>query len=197
MACSSHAGPRGGSAGWRSSESSSWRTRAFRREGSRAFTTRADDRRLPIMKTPMRLVILSLLFAAHLPAQALPADSLFNRLVGRWELRGTIARQSTVHDVSFNWLLGREYVQMHEVSRERAANGSPAYEAVVMFGRDPKSGEYACLWLDNTGASAFDPIGTGRGRVAGDSIPFVFHYTPATGFHTTFVYSRKTDSWEW
>jgi hypothetical protein len=28
-------------------------------------------------------------------------------MVGRWVLRGTIARQQTVHDVKFEWLLGR------------------------------------------------------------------------------------------
>jgi hypothetical protein len=135
--------------------------------------------------------------AARLPNQSLPADSLFDRLIGHWVLRGTIARQATTHDVTFDWVLGREYVQMHEVSRERTANGSPAYEAVVLFGRDPRSGEYACLWLDNTAATAFDPQGTGRGTVAGDSVPFVFHYTSTAGFHTTFLYSRATDSWQW
>ena len=143
------------------------------------------------------LSVLFLLIAARLPAQSLPADSLFDRLIGHWVLRGTIARQSTTHDVTFDWILGREYVQMHEVSRERAANGTPAYEAIVLFGRDSRSGEYACLWLDNTGASAFEPQGTGRGMVAGDSVSFVFHYTQTTGFHTTFVYSRPTDAWRW
>ena len=99
---------------------------------------------------------LGLVLSAHdLPAQTLPPDSLFDRLVGRWVLRGTIARQQTTHDVTFEWMLGRSYVQMHEVSRERAPNGSPAYEAVVTFARDPRTGEYACLWMDNTGASAF------------------------------------------
>lgn len=149
------------------------------------------------MKSLSRLSVLLLLGAARLPAQALPADSLFDRLIGHWVLRGTIARQATVHDVTFDWVLGREYVQMHEVSRERAANGTPAYEAVVLFGRDLRSGEYACLWLDNTAAAAFDPQGTGRGMVAGDSVHFVFHYTPTDGFHTTFVYSRATDAWQW
>ena len=143
------------------------------------------------------LSILILAAFARLPAQSLPPDSLFARLIGHWVLRGTIARQPTTHDVTFDWLLGREYVEMHEVSRERAANGTPAYEAVVLFGRDPRSGEYACLWLDNTGASAFDPAGTGRGRVAGDSVSFVFHYTQTVGFVTTFAYSRATDSWQW
>ena len=58
-----------------------------------------------------------------------------HRLIGHWVLRGTIARPTTTHDVTFTWMLGREYVQMHEVSRECAANGTPAYEAVVLFAR--------------------------------------------------------------
>ena len=134
--------------------------------------------------------------AAPLTAQALPPDSLFDRLIGRWVLTGTIRHQQTTHDVTFTWVLGREYVQMHEVSRERAGN-HPAYEAVVMFGRDSASGEYACLWLDNTGANAFDPAGIGHGSVAGDSVPFFFRYTATTSFHNTFVYDPATDAWQW
>lgn len=149
------------------------------------------------MKRLAPLFIFLLLSAAPLAAQSLPADSVFDRLIGQWVLRGPMARQTVTHDVTFTWVLGREYVQMHEISRERAANGAPAYEAVVIFARDPKTGEYACLWLDNTGTSAFDPAGTGRGMAAGDSIPFLFTYTAATSFHTTFVYDHATDSWQW
>ena len=134
---------------------------------------------------------------AGLFGQALHPDSLFPRLIGHWVLRGSIARQQTVHDVTFEWLLGREYVQMHEVSRERTPNGTPVYEAVVLFGRDPRTGAYACMWMDNTAAAAFPPEGTGRGSVAGDSIPFLFHYTATTSFHTTFVYDSAKDSWQW
>lgn len=144
------------------------------------------------------IVALALLCAPEgLLGQALHPDSLFPRLIGNWVLRGTIARQQTVHDVTFEWLLGRAYVQMHEVSRERAPNGTPAYEAVVLFGRDPKTGAYACVWMDNTAAAAFPPEGTGRGSVAGDSIPFPFRYTATTSFHTVFVYDRVKDSWQW
>lgn len=144
-----------------------------------------------------RAFFLLILAVAPLQAQGLAPDSLFDRLVGRWVLHGTIARQQTTHDVTFEWMLGRAYVRMHEVSRERDANGTPAYEAVVLFGRDPLSGEYACLWMDNTGANAFDPAGIGRGFVQGDSITFLFRYTATTRFHTTFVYQRPSDSWEW
>lgn len=149
------------------------------------------------MRKALLFAALLLPGAGRLAAQSLPADSLFDRLVGSWVLRGTIARRQTIHDVTFTWLLGREYVQMHEVSRERAADGNPAYEAVVLFGRDPQSGEYGALWLDNTGTSAFDPRGTGHGAVAGDSIPFLFTYSATDAFHTTFVYDRARDGWEW
>ena len=149
------------------------------------------------MNRIFRLSILLLLVSARLPAQGLPADSLFDRMIGHWVLRGTIAGQPTTHDVTFDWMLGREYVRMHEISRELARNGTPAYEAVVLFARDPRTREYACLWMDNTAASAFDPAGVGHGTVAADSVHFVFHYTQITGFHTTFIYSAATDSWQW
>src|SRR5438046_9402864 len=114
------------------------------------------------MKKITRLSILLLLASARLPAQTLPADSLFDRLIGHWVLGGTIARQATIHDVTFDWILGREYVQMHEVSRERAPNGAADYEAVVLFGRDPRSGCYACRSPDTPAAAAFHPPGLGR-----------------------------------
>lgn len=142
-------------------------------------------------------LMLTVSLAADLPAQQLPPDSVFARLAGRWVLQGTIARKATTHDVTFDWLLGHSYLQMHEVSREKGADGRAAYEAIVLFGRDPKSGQYACVWLDNTGTSAFDPAGTGRGFVAGDSLPFFFDYSGSTSFHTTFVYQRATDTWQW
>ncbi len=40
-------------------------------------------------------------------------------------------------------------------------------------------------------------IGIGRGAASGDSIPFLFRYTATTSFHTTFVYDRARDSWQW
>ena len=149
------------------------------------------------MRTFATLTTLLTLAATSLPAQSLPADSVFARLAGKWVLRGTIAHQQTTHDVTFTWLLGHEYLQMHEVSREREADGKPSYEAVVLFGRDPKTGEYACIWLDNTASAAFPLEGTGRGSFAGDSLHFVFRDSVRVGFHNTFFYDRGADSWRW
>ena len=54
----------------------------------------------------------------------------------------------------------------------------------------------ACGWI-TLPRPPFDPQGIGRGSVAGDSVPFLFHYTATDSFHTTFVYDRATDSWQW
>src|SRR5690349_7407380 len=136
---------------------------------------------------PMLAALLLVASAGPVSAQSLHPDSLFDRLAGRWVLRGVIHRQPTVHDVTFSRVLGREYLQMHEVSREKNPDGSPQYEAVVFFGRNKATGEYGALWMDNTGTSDFSPAGTGHGSVQGDSVPFLWNYTAETRFHNTFV----------
>jgi hypothetical protein len=141
---------------------------------------------------------LLLLASSSLGAQRTPPrDSLLDRLVGTWVLRGTIAGQPVVHDVSARWVLGKEYVELREVSRRRSANGGPDYEAIVYVGRDSTTGEYAALWMDNTAYGAFAPAGTGHGKAAGDSIAFLFVEPGANNFHNTFVYHRLANSWEW
>lgn len=53
-----------------------------------------------------------------------PQRQLLDKLTGHWVLRGTIAKQQTTHDVDAVWVLDKEYVQIHEVSRERDAAGN-------------------------------------------------------------------------
>lgn len=138
-----------------------------------------------------------LLLGSPLGAQTPQRDSLLDRLIGRWVLRGHMAGKDVVHDVSFQWVLGGEYVEMHEVARERTPAGTPAYEAIVYLVHDPHTHEYGALWLDNTDYNAFLPAGQGHGSAAGDSIPFIFTESPTDRVHTTFVYDRASDSWAW
>ncbi|HEV7704460.1 MAG TPA: hypothetical protein VGO46_09210 [Gemmatimonadaceae bacterium] len=141
--------------------------------------------------------IAALLLVSPLRAQTTPRDTLLARMIGHWVLRGTIAHQQVIHDVTFDWVLGSEYVEMHEISRERTPAGTPAYEAIVYIGHDLHTNEYSALWLDNTAYGAFDPAGVGRGAAVADSIPLLFTYSKTSRFHTTFVYSQSSDSWEW
>ena len=134
--------------------------------------------------------------AALVPQQPDPQHQLLEKMTGHWVLRGTIAKQQTTHDVDAQWVLDKEYVQIHEVSREKNAAGKPQYEAIVYVVWDAKAKEFACLWMDTTGVAMFPPEGVGHGKAAGDAIPFVFK-DPAGDTHTTFTYDRARDAWSW
>jgi len=124
-------------------------------------------------------------------------ESLLDRLVGKWVLTGTIAGKETTHDIDAEWVLNREYVRLHEVSRERKADGQPAYEAIVFISWDKQSREYYCLWLDTTGGGGLSNDGIGHGKPNGNTIPFVFKPSGSDRFHATFVYDRSTETWQW
>ena len=61
-------------------------------------------------------------------------DPLLDHLVGKWVLRGTIEGRETTHDIIAEWVLGHQYVRLHEVSREKNAQSQAAYEAIVFIG---------------------------------------------------------------
>jgi hypothetical protein len=124
-------------------------------------------------------------------------DSLLDCMVGHWVLRGTIGGQETTHDVTAEWVLGHEYLELHEVSIEKDADGRPAYEAIVFIGSDQRSGGYSCLWLDSTGGGGLAAQAIGHGERSGDTIPFLFTGSSGSVFHTTFAYNWETRTWRW
>jgi hypothetical protein len=124
-------------------------------------------------------------------------SELLDRLAGNWILKGKIAGKETTHDVQARWILRDEYLELHEVSRERDGHGQPAYEAIVLVSWDPKEQQYACLWLDSTAGGALTSNVTCRAKPAGDSIPFVFTISASQSIQTAFIYDRKTDTWRW
>lgn len=58
--------------------------------------------------------------------------TLLDHLTGSWVLQGIIADKRTAHDVDATWVLNHEYVQLHEISREKNDSGGPEYEAIVL-----------------------------------------------------------------
>ena len=150
------------------------------------------------MKTAMIKAVLGALCLAALSgvcsAQQPPVfhDDLLDHLVGNWVLEGTIRGKPALHDVTAEWVLGHQYLRLHEISRDKQGN-RPQYEAMVFIGWDPKTSEYACVWLDQWGW-AFDTA-VGRAQRNGNEIPFLFQY-PDGPFHTTFAYTPASQSWE-
>jgi hypothetical protein len=135
--------------------------------------------------------------SAQRPAAAAAPEALLDKMTGHWVLTGTIGREPTTHDVDVDWILKREYIRIHEMSREKDAAGGPEYEAWIYIVWDAKKSEYAVLWLDNTAAFNFSAEGIGHAKPDGDRIPMLFRDPDGSGIHTTFSYDRTNDTWSW
>ena len=148
----------------------------------------------------MTTSIIAIAFAVvGLLPQAKPdgGAALFERLVGRWVMTGTIQNTPTIHDVDAELVLNKGYVRLHEVSREKGAGGAPQYEAIVFISVDAKTGVYHCLWLDTTSNEGLSNGGIATGRPVGNTIPFLFSLNSGEVFHNTFIYDPASDAWRW
>ncbi len=152
------------------------------------------------MKTNCAILVLLIMASFSSSAQQpTRKDPLLDRLTGTWILQGTIAGRETTHDIESEWVLNHEYLRFHETSREKNIQGQPAYEAIVFIEWDESSNEYRCLWLDSTGGGGLTaPIA--QGKRGNDEIAFIFRDKDKdkdSGIHTTFVYSKGSDTWSW
>jgi hypothetical protein len=159
-------------------------------------------------RKPRNLLFVPLIFGvvsvASLPNLTLAQDSgklthefLMEKMTGKWVMRGTIDNEKVTHDVTVDRILNKGYVRIHEIARERDAQGQPAYEAWIHLSWDKTNNEFAVMWLDNTGITNFSADGVGHGKPDGDSIPFIWKLADGSGIRNTFAYDRKTDSWSW
>jgi hypothetical protein len=149
------------------------------------------------MKSILGILALIAIAALSASGQQPPRqDPLLDHMTGNWILQGTIAGHETTHDIESEWVLRHEYIRIRETSREKNAQGQPAYEAIVFIGWDTVSSQYTCLWLDTTGGNGLSGDAIGHGKRSGDEIAFFFESKDGN-FHTTFVYSKSSDTWQW
>ena len=149
-------------------------------------------------KRPFVLLGMGLSLLAMPPAARAQtaAPSLFDRLVGRWEAKGTIDGKQTVHDVDAELVLNRGYVRLHEVSHEKTKEGAPEYEAIVFISRDT-AGNYSMLWLDTTSSAGLTGSGIAHAKPTETTIPFIIEVGKDHVFRNTFVYAAATNTWAW
>ena len=149
------------------------------------------------MKALISLILLLVMFVpATLKAQQLP-DSLLNKLIGNGTLNGIIDGQKTIKDIDLQRVLNGQYVQLKEVSREKDQKGNPLYEAIVYICWEESKKQYSCLWLDNTSNGGISNGIIGRANQNGDKIELIFKYGDTNQFHTTFLYDKGTNTWQW
>ncbi len=144
-----------------------------------------------------KILVLAALLSPSAWAQQTSLNSLLlDHLAGHWVLKGTIAGQQATHDIDGEWVLDHHYLRIHEVSREKNAQGKPLYEALVFVGWNEKPKQYACVWLDVYGGLAAESIGLAPPKE--NEIPFVFKDDKGNVTVTNdLVYQAATDTWEW
>jgi hypothetical protein len=146
-----------------------------------------------ILKTILIIVLLSFPVLAQQPTLK---DSLLDCMTGNWILRGRIAGKETVHDIKADWVLAHQYVLIREVSREKKENGQAEYEANVYVGWDDSTKEYICIWIDIWGGATPQSIGCAKPH--GNEIAYLFKdKNGKVDFHTTFIYNKDNDTWQW
>ncbi|MGH9873510.1 MAG: hypothetical protein ACRD9S_13750 [Pyrinomonadaceae bacterium] len=163
------------------------------------MTTSAKARPMHAWRSLVALAFTCLVVPAALAqSQASSApEALLDTMTGHWVMTGTIGKKPTTHDVDVDWVLKREYIRIHEVSRDKDPSGGIGYEAWIYIVWDAKKSEYAVMWLDNTAATNFAAEGIGHAKPDGDRIPFIFKDADGSGIHTTFAYDRAKDTWSW
>ena len=125
------------------------------------------------------------------------SEVLMDKMAGQWVMTGKIGGERVTHDVSVDWILKRQYIRIHESSREKDADGELAYEAWIHIAWDKNNSEYVLMWLDNIGTTNFAAEGVGHGKPDGDRIPFVWKFADGSGIHNLFAYDRANDTWSW
>lgn len=141
------------------------------------------------------LAALPLLFAsatAQLPAEW--HDDLVDHMAGNWKVSGEILGQASHHEVHAEWALNHQFVVMHEKTAADAPPGERPYEAIWFLSYDTISERYVIHLLDVFGARYSETLGYGTRD--GNALRFIFEY-PDGPFHTTFLWNRDADSWEW
>ena len=123
--------------------------------------------------------------------------ALMDKMTGPWVMTGMIANKPVTHDVDVDWVLNRQYIRIHEVSRDKDATGGIDYEAWIYVVWDAPNNEYAVMWLDNTASTNFAPEGIGHAKPTKDRIPFIWKDAAGDGLHNTFAYDRLKDTWSW
>ncbi|HEY6971813.1 MAG TPA: DUF1579 family protein [Candidatus Angelobacter sp.] len=144
---------------------------------------------------PLNVAVIICASACLFGQQPTLQDSLLDSLVGKWVLTGTVGNTPTTHDVEIRWVLNHQFVQIHEVSREKRAGSQaePQYEAIVLLGWDANKKQYVVYWTDVYGGG-FSVRGYAAKMTS--SIPIVFKSDDGN-FYNTMDYDQSAGTWRW
>lgn len=140
-----------------------------------------------------RVVVLALFcaepaFAAGPPVLADARPELLKALDGHWVMKGDVMGESVTYSLVAGPALQGRFTEL----RMQDVQDPPQYEARVFIGVAPDDGTVIAHWMDNFGAKASVPHGTGA--LKGDSVEFTIAYADGP-FRDTLTYDRDAGAW--
>jgi hypothetical protein len=114
-------------------------------------------------------------------------DPYLGSLVGEWSIERSIRGKVVGNHMSAEPILGGGFVRMHMTS----TTPDEPYEAIVLVGFDPASGEYLAHWCDSFGPGY---AAVGRGRREGARLELRFDYASGP-FFNTWEFDAAHDRW--
>ena len=141
-------------------------------------------------------ILAAFMFVAMASAQQPPAwqDDLVEHFAGMWKLEGTVAGRPAHHKVTAQWVLGHQFLEIHEQTAADAPASESRYDALWFLGHDEVSERYVLHLMDVFGARYSEAIGYGTRE--GNELRFVFEY-PDGPFHKRWRWLPETNAWEW
>lgn len=146
------------------------------------------------IKVAVSLAVLSLTTSGSAQQPTL-SDPLLDGLQGHWTATGLIAGERTTHDITADWVIGHQYLRLHEVSQELSKSGKPKYEAVVHIGLNQKTNTFGIVWLDDYGGLNTQSVGAAKKE--GNALPFVFTNLDGSYTRTTMTFDPARTAWSW
>jgi hypothetical protein len=122
-------------------------------------------------------------------------NTLLDRLVGKWRVKGRIAGQPIRQACDAEWVLNHQFLKVHflDVRAIEGRKTNAEYEAEVFIGYDNMSERYVAHWLDTFGGRFSESLGYGRSDGA-SSVKFVFEY-PGGPLHNTISWRAGDKTW--
>ncbi len=137
----------------------------------------------------MRIVPLLLAAVASLARADAPDDNAYlDRLLGKWEMSGTLGDKSVHYHASGERVLQGGFLRLHMID----AAPKPQYEADVFIGFDARRHDFIAHWLDRFGAAGARVVATGKRD--GARLVMIFPYSSGA-FRDTFTFMPETGAW--